>query len=243
MVNTFGQDIIIKNDKTEIKAKIEELTETTIKYKKFDMLDGPIYNINKRDVFMVIYKNGTKEYMETGQQKAITEPIASPMAEIPNKTSSEENTKDVKKDANSFEIPSHEKFTVKNNIYFYKGEQIKSTKQLLKILSENGSYEVVEKVGSAKVYLAMGYALGMVGGLGLISTVPGYITGKGGSPGLLLGSAVMLAGGYYCIKLYGKDSNKATKQFNQEGYEPKVSFKPSFKSDQLGNHIGISIGF
>jgi hypothetical protein len=38
----FAQDIIVKNDKTEIKAKIEELTETTIKYKKFEMLDGPI---------------------------------------------------------------------------------------------------------------------------------------------------------------------------------------------------------
>ena len=41
---TFAQDVIVKNDKTEIKAKIEELTETAIKYKKFEMLDGPTYN-------------------------------------------------------------------------------------------------------------------------------------------------------------------------------------------------------
>jgi hypothetical protein len=59
----YSQDLIVKNDKTEIKAKIEELTETTIKYKKTEMLDGPSYNINKREVFMIIYKNGTKEYI------------------------------------------------------------------------------------------------------------------------------------------------------------------------------------
>jgi hypothetical protein len=64
LIQAKAQDIIVKNDKIEIKAKIEEITETTIKYKKIDMLDGPTYNINKRDVFMIIYKNGSKEYME-----------------------------------------------------------------------------------------------------------------------------------------------------------------------------------
>lgn len=59
-----AQDIIVKNDKTEIKSKILEITEAVIKYKKFEMPDGPIYNINKTDVFMVLYANGTKEYIE-----------------------------------------------------------------------------------------------------------------------------------------------------------------------------------
>ena len=60
-----SQDIIIKNDKTELKAKVLELTEDVVKYKKFEMLDGPIYSINKADVFMIMYSNGTKEYVES----------------------------------------------------------------------------------------------------------------------------------------------------------------------------------
>ncbi|TZF83015.1 hypothetical protein FW774_11970 [Pedobacter sp. BS3] len=59
--NVFAQDVIIKNDKTEIKAKVLEVQENVIKYKSFDFQDGPTYNINKRDVFMIIYKNGKRE--------------------------------------------------------------------------------------------------------------------------------------------------------------------------------------
>lgn len=59
-----AQDIIVKNDKTEIKSKVLELTEEVIKYKKFEMLEGPTYSINKAEVFMVLYANGTKEYID-----------------------------------------------------------------------------------------------------------------------------------------------------------------------------------
>lgn len=65
----FSQDIIVKNDKTEIKAKVLEISETTIMYKKFEMLDGPSYSIKKADVFMIMYQNGTKEYMANATSK------------------------------------------------------------------------------------------------------------------------------------------------------------------------------
>lgn len=60
----MAQDIIVKTDKTEIKSKVLEITETTIKYKKWQMQDGPIYNINKNEVFMVIYANGQREVIK-----------------------------------------------------------------------------------------------------------------------------------------------------------------------------------
>lgn len=66
---SFSQDIIIKNDKTELKVKVLELTDDVIKYRKFEMLDGPIYSIKKPDVFMIIYKNGTKEYIENKKKE------------------------------------------------------------------------------------------------------------------------------------------------------------------------------
>jgi len=59
-----AQDLIIKMDKTEIKSKVLEIGEEVIKYKKFERLDGPTYSISKKDVFMIIYKDGSKEYMD-----------------------------------------------------------------------------------------------------------------------------------------------------------------------------------
>lgn len=56
-----AQDVIVRTDKTEIKAKVTEVTETIIKYRKWEMQDGPLYNINKSDVFMIIYANGQRE--------------------------------------------------------------------------------------------------------------------------------------------------------------------------------------
>lgn len=57
----LSQDIIIKNDKSEIKAKVIEIQETSIKYKLFGFLDGPLRNILISDVFMIIYEDGTRE--------------------------------------------------------------------------------------------------------------------------------------------------------------------------------------
>lgn len=60
----LGQDVIIKNDKTEIKAKVTEITENAIKYKDWSNLDGPVYNINKSQVFMIVYANGKREIIK-----------------------------------------------------------------------------------------------------------------------------------------------------------------------------------
>ncbi|MGJ7030023.1 hypothetical protein [Niabella hirudinis] len=59
--STRAQDVIIKNDKTELKAKVLEILSSEIKYKKWEMQDGPTYSINKSEVFMIIYKNGQRE--------------------------------------------------------------------------------------------------------------------------------------------------------------------------------------
>lgn len=66
---TKAQDIIVKNDKSETKAKVTEITEHTIKYKKWDNLNGPLYNISKEDVFMIIYENGQREILKKDTKK------------------------------------------------------------------------------------------------------------------------------------------------------------------------------
>jgi hypothetical protein len=70
-----AQDIIVKNDKSEIKSKITELTDVTIKYKKWEFLDGPVYNINRADVFMIIYSNGQREIIKHPEAVPAADPI------------------------------------------------------------------------------------------------------------------------------------------------------------------------
>lgn len=54
-------DIIILNEGTEISSIVEEIRLTEIAYKKCDNPNGPLYIVSKNDVFMIKYKNGSKE--------------------------------------------------------------------------------------------------------------------------------------------------------------------------------------
>lgn len=65
----YSQDIIVKKTGDEIKSKITEITLETIKYKRYDNQSGPLRNIEKTDVFMIIYEDGTREKIEVAKTK------------------------------------------------------------------------------------------------------------------------------------------------------------------------------
>lgn len=71
-----GYDLIIKNDKTEVKAKVVEIQDVNVVYKKFENLQGPNYTIAKNQVFMIIYANGTKETFDVPAAAPATQPVA-----------------------------------------------------------------------------------------------------------------------------------------------------------------------
>ena len=58
----FSQDVIIKKNGDEIKAKVVEIADLSIKYKKWENVEGPIYNITKAEVFKVKYANGESDF-------------------------------------------------------------------------------------------------------------------------------------------------------------------------------------
>ncbi|MBY0425818.1 MAG: hypothetical protein K2Q22_09295, partial [Cytophagales bacterium] len=53
VITIQAQDVIIKTDGDEIKAKVEEIGTLEVKYKRFDNEDGPSYTILKSDVFVI----------------------------------------------------------------------------------------------------------------------------------------------------------------------------------------------
>jgi hypothetical protein len=54
-------DVILLTDGEEVKAKVMEITLTSILFKRCDNLKGPMMSIDLPFVFMITYANGTKE--------------------------------------------------------------------------------------------------------------------------------------------------------------------------------------
>ena len=52
-------DLIMLKNGEEINAKVTEIGSSEIKYKLCDNLEGPVYTLNKQDVFKIKYANGT----------------------------------------------------------------------------------------------------------------------------------------------------------------------------------------
>lgn len=57
----FSQDIITKKSGEDIEAKVLEVTQTEIKYKKTNNIDGPTFTLAKTDILMIRYENGSKD--------------------------------------------------------------------------------------------------------------------------------------------------------------------------------------
>lgn len=72
-VTAFSQDVITQKTGEDIQAKILEVNQTEIKYKKFDNQNGPMFTLLKSDVLMIRYENGTKDiFNQTEEVKTNT---------------------------------------------------------------------------------------------------------------------------------------------------------------------------
>ena len=73
-----AQDVIVKKDFTTIQAKILEIGEDVIKYKKWDKQDGPTYTISVANISAINYKDGTQDKFDTApaQPSAAQQPAS-----------------------------------------------------------------------------------------------------------------------------------------------------------------------
>lgn len=70
-----AQDTLYTVSGQKISGKVIEINQTEIKYKKANNPEGPTYVVDKTDVALIEYKNGTKEIYGTGEQEvAMNEP-------------------------------------------------------------------------------------------------------------------------------------------------------------------------
>lgn len=57
----FAQDLIVKSDGDEIKAKVLSVDEDKVSYKKWSNKSGPTYSLSTDLIFMIKYENGEKD--------------------------------------------------------------------------------------------------------------------------------------------------------------------------------------
>lgn len=56
-----AQDVIVKTDESTILGKIEEVSNESIKYRRWDNLEGPLYVLNTSEIISINYNNGSVE--------------------------------------------------------------------------------------------------------------------------------------------------------------------------------------
>jgi hypothetical protein len=63
--SVHSQDLINLKDGNVIEARIVEISQTEIRYRRYDHLDGPIIVIPATDVLSIRYENGRVEIINT----------------------------------------------------------------------------------------------------------------------------------------------------------------------------------
>ena len=91
--NLFCQDLIITKNAERIEAKVVEIGDATVKYKKWDYLDGPNYTILKSDISSILYQNGEVEVFADNGSRPVQSQEQAPVQprEVPANETAVEN--------------------------------------------------------------------------------------------------------------------------------------------------------
>jgi len=165
-----AQDIIVLNNRSadEIEAKVQEVSQKEVKYKKWSYQDGPTFTIPTSDIFVIKYRNGEKqrfgvEKSETPQpQTSVSyEPnIADQYAKPYNQRVSsvqgvtKNNSKTPQSQSNVLPTPASYTSQTENTIYQPSSQTIQSSSTSPKFDNEN-------LARGFDGYVSTGYLLGL----------------------------------------------------------------------------------
>lgn len=151
-VNGKSQDIIIKTNGDEIKAKVVLIDIDKIQYKKFENIDGPAYTILKAEVFMIKYENGTKDVFGTEKEQ-------------------------IKDTAIKKTLLKNEIINKKGGDFYYKDKYIYNW-QVKEILTTNATPEIAQSFKIGQRTSVAGTVISVVGSACAIGGLIGYMRDK-----------------------------------------------------------------
>ena len=87
-----AQDMVLKVNGDEIKAKVIEVGLTEIKYKRATNLTGPTYTVPISEVFMITYENGEKDVFGRTRKAATSASSATSPSAVGNTSTGQSGT-------------------------------------------------------------------------------------------------------------------------------------------------------
>ncbi|MBL4652523.1 MAG: hypothetical protein JKY53_06610 [Flavobacteriales bacterium] len=132
-VASYAQDVIVKKNGEEIEAKIIEVHETEIHYKKHNNQVGPTYILNVTSLKEIRYENGDIEEYKTAK----------------------------KSKKNSYSIKKSEKIVVRSGQYYYQDSQI-SSKKVKQLFAQHNSDEAITMWNRAGLNHGISYAANII---------------------------------------------------------------------------------
>ena len=98
-ITGFSQDFITKKSGEDIRAKVLEVNQTDIRFKKFDNLNGPTFTMLKSEIMMIRYENGTKDVFNQKENDKVESEVPKEDLRMKGKRDSEKNYKGKKSGA------------------------------------------------------------------------------------------------------------------------------------------------
>jgi|GEM_PF-3834280 len=114
-----AQDLIIKHNGDTIRAKITEISDDVVRYKKQNNLNGPTFVTSKSEINKLVYANGTQEVM------AAPVPVPAPKSTEPN--IDYKNDGQAKQEQKAAE-PEFSPIVIESYGYYYKGRRMNDSR-------------------------------------------------------------------------------------------------------------------
>lgn len=179
-----AQDSIYKRTGLVIPAKISEVNIKEISYKRADLLDGPIFIINKSEVQKIKYANGTIDSF-----RVVKELSKAPAVVFV-------NPKYIAPDFNQI------KPSLRRGTYTYQGHLLSDRNVFLMALEKNNLWKNTDielNVIASKKYKALQYTIGYtgaaIGGIGLYASAIGGGSSSNSNDAALAAFAGILSAG------------------------------------------------
>ena len=215
-------DVIIKRDSTKIEALIQEVDEGTVKYKKLNDPDGPIFSLLKKDIASINYGNGETENFPASKEQYFEEVTVAPV--VPYKA---ERPSQTKTPNNSYQLEANYKlYTKKAATYKTMGIIGASVGILFTIVGIATVSEAVRSYNSAQIS-TLSYENKVVGGTLLTMTGLGA-----GIPLTIIGLVKR--------KSYAKKALKVEEQLRQR---KDLSFHPCYNPINKTAQLGLIMNF
>ncbi len=193
----MAQDSIYKYNGDVISAKVTEITPTEVRYKRFEMLDGPIFVEMKSNVSKIKYMGGILEVFkkEQAQQQVVQSTYSAPK-------------------------PMSNEIEVRRNRYVYKDEMY-NERDIQEVMLKSKDNKIVYSVMKSQQAKKMRY-IGFVGiPFGAVAIGSGYLalliwaSGDPSYSSFLEVSGACLAAGTACLVI-GLSNNEARKKHQIE---------------------------